>query len=346
MKTPLTIVTAASSNHSRCLKNLLWSIEKSGWNARVMVWNIGLNAAELQELDECIASLKIMAVRKDFDFSKYPPHFQMDDRNRGWFAWRASIMAEEFRQAQGVVAWFDAGNLVCGNQKSLCDETLLAGIYLPRQGKLKVKDKLDAQTYDALDAHPHLEKIMRDPCQMAFDTANPAARELIDRWEKVSMNTSLIAPSGAWLHSHNPDAILSVLAYQVAAIHGLRLHESKFIYHHQDHLDFNQMKFMLTGEIVPRYEWSVRKPFSRNQKPSHAAVPLAMPRTKWPEYITAIAAQKIEGECGAGDTVERMIGKFGSEEFRAWFAEKRGVMAAQCRCAEWKTRWNIRFAYK
>ena len=48
--TMLTIVTGASSNHFRCLRNLLDSIQRFEPTTRTIVYDLGLSPAELREL--------------------------------------------------------------------------------------------------------------------------------------------------------------------------------------------------------------------------------------------------------------------------------------------------------
>lgn len=70
-----------------------------------------------------------------------------------------------------------------------------------------------------------------------------------------------------------------------------------------------------------------------------------LPPADWPPYVTALAAQRVAGEAGAGDTAERVVGPFGSDAWRHWFAEEAGVMEPQCLCQLWKARWNALYQY-
>lgn len=65
----------------------------------------------------------------------------------------------------------------------------------------------------------------------------------------------------------------------------------------------------------------------------------------WPRAFKALAEQRIAGETGIGDTVERVVGKFDSDEFKVWFAEHFGVEKCTKGCAGWKAAWNARFTY-
>ena len=74
--------------------------------------------------------------------------------------------------------------------------------------------------------------------------------------------------------------------------------------------------------------------------------PAPLPETSWPPYIASVAAQRQPGEAGAGDTVARVIGEFGSEPWRLWYAEATGPLTPQCQCQMWRAKWNALYSYK
>lgn len=72
----------------------------------------------------------------------------------------------------------------------------------------------------------------------------------------------------------------------------------------------------------------------------------AISESLWPDWIKKISEQRISTETGVGDTVERVIGEFGSSEFRVWYAESTSVYQPTCKCATWKPIWNMIYAYQ
>src|SRR5581483_3934485 len=85
----LVIVTGASSNHFRCLKNLLHSIELFEPQSRTIIYDLGLTTDEVADL-----TTTGYDVRR-FGFDGYPPHVNIKVAN-GQYAWKPIIIAEEF----------------------------------------------------------------------------------------------------------------------------------------------------------------------------------------------------------------------------------------------------------
>lgn len=68
---------------------------------------------------------------------------------------------------------------------------------------------------------------------------------------------------------------------------------------------------------------------------------MAKKKFSWPVWARAIAAISKEGERGVGDTVERVIGKENSENFKAW-AKTAGF---DCNCDQRKEWLNVKYPY-
>lgn len=66
----------------------------------------------------------------------------------------------------------------------------------------------------------------------------------------------------------------------------------------------------------------------------------ALPQEQWPAWVLALAAQAVPGEVGLGDVVARVIGPFGSNDFRTWYADVTSVWNPQCQCQGWQPLWN------
>lgn len=78
---------------------------------------------------------------------------------------------------------------------------------------------------------------------------------------------------------------------------------------------------------------------------SPLSTPQPLPRAKWPGHIRQMAELQLPADRGVGDTVARIIGPFGSDAFKLWYAEVRGVWSKTCRCGEWHALWNARYPY-
>ena len=80
--------------------------------------------------------------------------------------------------------------------------------------------------------------------------------------------------------------------------------------------------------------------------PDFDTPPDPLPETRWPLYVAAVARRRLAGERGAGDTVARVVGAFGSPEWRRWFVDNAGVWSPTCRCDLWQPRWNLLYFYQ
>ena len=64
----------------------------------------------------------------------------------------------------------------------------------------------------------------------------------------------------------------------------------------------------------------------------------------WPPWAEVVAMQARPGEAGLVETLERVVGSFGSEQFKVWYAEVFGVFKP-CPCARLRARWSVLYAY-
>src|SRR5262245_24467877 len=120
----LTIVTGASSNHFACLKNLLFSLSMFEGDSRILVYDLGLDAAELAEL-----AAGGHEVRK-CDYDRYPPHVNLANQ-RGAYAWKPIIVEGALREFGGMLLWLDAGNLIHARLDRVRSVLNTTGFYSP-----------------------------------------------------------------------------------------------------------------------------------------------------------------------------------------------------------------------
>ena len=63
---------------------------------------------------------------------------------------------------------------------------------------------------------------------------------------------------------------------------------------------------------------------------------------QWPLWARTVAALKQEGESGVGDTIERLIGRHNSIEFKVWYKKTFG---RDCGCSGRKEQYNRKYGY-
>lgn len=353
----ITIVTAASSNHFRCLNNLLWSINEREPRARVIIYDIGLSDEERTYLPSFVRHGEL----RKFDFTKYPAHFKLSE-NSGRMAFRPVIVHEVAKELGGIVLWLDAGCILTSGLQLFLLAVKKYGIISPTVPS-KLQAALHHSTHAALRViGDRLQKPMRDAGISCFDTSQPKVMQFIEHWRDVALNPTLTAPHGSEKRTHRQDAVFAALILE-SGLTPPPMFPHLPIMSHQDHVDLRHLKLFFSRPwfLKPESEWpakpkplppvqplnqrgysTVIKTVARSIAPK---VKASIPFDKWPDYIKEIAAKKIEGERGAGDTVERVVGKFGSAEFRIWYAERAGVMAGQCKCENWLPIWNSKYRY-
>jgi hypothetical protein len=68
-----------------------------------------------------------------------------------------------------------------------------------------------------------------------------------------------------------------------------------------------------------------------------------IPRKAWPDWVKNFAdAHASDDDKGFGDTVERTIGKCGSDAFKKWYLL---VTGKKCGCGARKDKWNAIYPY-
>jgi len=216
---PLVIVTGASSNHFRCLNNLLHTIDVFEPESRVFVYDLGLTGAERRQLRDQGRELR------RFPFEQYPPHLDLRN-NFGHYAWKPVIIADVLKETGGRVLWLDAGNLLesplTAIKQALADQGIVSPISL---GSL------------ARWTHPGTLRYLRVPHSwyhrpnrkggiVGFNARFPSARELVRRWRQYALIPKCIGPAGSNRSNHRQDqSILSVLVYRAQQRYRFKLED-------------------------------------------------------------------------------------------------------------------------
>lgn len=221
-----TIVTAADTSHFQPLQNLLWTISHFLPDAKVIVYDLGLTAAESGSMHSGSAPyvLKDWQLRK-FDYSQYPSYFNLKT-NSGFMGFRPVVMDDVAHEiGSGSLLWLDAGTQLRGFPSQLLSTP---NVYSSCVTTTTIKEKLLSGSYTALGVTPDLltQKI-NDPGVCSFNLDNPQALALLDKWKQVTLNPNCTAPTGANLRNHNPDAVWAVIYRQAANTNGWTLNYKK-----------------------------------------------------------------------------------------------------------------------
>lgn len=252
MNTPLTIVTAASSNHFRCLQNLLWTITKFEPTARVIVYDLGLTPAEHALLQDAPPFYLANWDLRTFNFTQYPPHFDMS-ANGGRMAFRPVALAETpyelatLNPQPSILLWLDAGCQLREPLNAIRACIMTNGIYCPcSPGTIEECLYPSENCYASLSVTGDLLPLpIRDAGICGFDISKPAVMSLINRWRSVALDKTCTAPEGSTRKTHRQDAVFAVLLNQAAKANGWKLEGKKLrgLVYKQDTVTLKETKF-------------------------------------------------------------------------------------------------------
>jgi hypothetical protein len=241
MTPQLTIVTAADSSHFQCMINLLWTISRYAPTARVVAWDIGLQAQETALLNNVPPFYLSNWQLRTFDFSQYPFYFSLA-QNSGFIAFRPVTMAAAAYEFGGMVLWLDADCQLRQPISEILAMIKKQGLYCANV-KSNIGSKLSPS---ALPVTPELSaQSVADPGICGFDIDQPQIMALLDHWKTVTMDARCTAPNGATLQTHNPDSVWSVILHQSATANNWELNYDRLpgIMKGCDRLSLSETKF-------------------------------------------------------------------------------------------------------
>ncbi|MEZ5830708.1 MAG: DUF1647 domain-containing protein [Dongiaceae bacterium] len=217
---PLTVVTGASSNHFRCLCNLLSSIDRHEPGTQVIVYDLGLQEEEARRLRGQGRTVRT------FEFDRYPPHFGRTANLTLPYSWKPVIVHDLAGEFPHAILWLDAGDLVHERLDRVRAELASVGIYTPTS-RGTIADWTHPLTLKRLNAGPEIGHVRnRNGAIVGFGTTE-RAREILLAWRDAAMNEGIMLPDGWTRELHRGDqAVLSVLIAQARQRQAFQLADS------------------------------------------------------------------------------------------------------------------------
>ncbi|WP_343070059.1 DUF1647 domain-containing protein [Aminobacter carboxidus] len=227
----MALVTASDSSHARSLLNLLASARQHEPTTSVIVYDLGLTADQRASVTDLGCELR------RFDFASYPAFVDIHN-SAGQYAWKPQIIRTVAQERPGIVCWMDAGNIIAEPLLQLRRETERFGYYsASSSGTLGAWTHPDMLRYLGLPAGWKSEAANLNGACIAFDTRNPLATDLLERWANLSLIKECIAPHGSDRSNHRQDqALLTVLAHMA----GCRAKASKKLLGYRIHQDVEE----------------------------------------------------------------------------------------------------------
>lgn len=207
---PLTIVTGASQNHFKSLKQFLSTVDTSRFTC--YVYDLGLDKSAVTELTQTFT-----IQMRTFDYSKYPPYFNIHV-NAGEYAWKPAIIFEVMSEVQnGLLLWCDAGNKIHDRYlRRLREFTTQQKIYSPSSDGT-IKQWTHQKTLDWFSIpsdSPLLQLNNKNGAILAFNINESSVREFITSFIECAKQKECIAPDGSSRQNHRQDqAVFTILYY-------------------------------------------------------------------------------------------------------------------------------------
>jgi hypothetical protein len=220
VKSKLIVVTAASSNHSGALRQMLESLRRL--DARVECYDIGLTAEEARALPHWDGFFY-----HRFDSAAYPAYMNTAS-NAGEYAWKPVIVADVIERVRSSgdrsdVLWADAGCYFHALQPMADRLEATRGLWVRRSAGV-MREWTHPLMFEYLGVNPqeYGDKRNADATLVGFavGTAAAADREAVYRnvilpWKACALDKDCIAPRGSSRKNHRQDqAVLSYLVHR------------------------------------------------------------------------------------------------------------------------------------
>jgi hypothetical protein len=220
----ITIITGASENHIKSLKQFLGTLQNVSIPYQCYVYDLGL-------IEETFNSLKKLYpdfIYKHFDYSKYPEYFNINV-NAGEYAWKPAIIEEVSKEIEGVILWCDSGNKILSSLKHLYNIIECQGIYSPvSSGNVSNwTHQLTLDFFGINNSNIIMNYQNRNGACLGFDTRKKEVKEFISKFSLLAQTKSCIAPEGSSRLNHRQDqAVFTILYYH---FFGERMTENSYI---------------------------------------------------------------------------------------------------------------------
>lgn len=203
------IISASDNTHQKSLYNLLNSISQYEPNAKVTIFDLGMNSDFLVMLVNKFPSVEFVR----FPFEKFPSYYYIKIE-AGSYAWKPAAI-ELAKPWNETVLWLDAGNLLTGKLTFLRKSVQKYGFFSPYSTGY-IEEWTHPKVLSSMDVDPSLLEARNLAANViCFSSSNKRASGLVEEWILASKNKDLIAPDGSSRLNHRQDqSLLTILAYK------------------------------------------------------------------------------------------------------------------------------------
>ena len=201
------LVTAANGAFSRCLLQLLLSLERSGQASglQVIVFDLGMSKPQRQHLIDRFSWIDL----RDPELNDGPEHLSQ----LASFAWKPTLIARVLEESDAPLLWLDSACVVTGSLEPIWQHLHQHGVWSPFGGGSRMDYRTHPGMLDYLKAgEPERGARFRSACTCAFDPAHPIALEVVRLWRELAWDPQALLPDGCCNANHRYDqSLLTVL---------------------------------------------------------------------------------------------------------------------------------------
>ena len=209
-KQDLVIVSGADSSHFKSLLQFIRSALRYEPWSQILIYDLGLTKAEAG----FIRSEFPRVVTRVFDYSKYPPHFNIKIE-AGRAAWKPVIIHDVLKEFYKSVVWLDAGCVITQPLYRVRSIARKNGFYAAF-ARGAIKDWMHPQMVEYMKVGDDvLDRRILASTVVAFNHKNAKAMMLVEKWKQLALVEKYTAPPDANVNNTRYQSIMACLAYQL-----------------------------------------------------------------------------------------------------------------------------------
>ena len=216
------LVTGASQNHYKSLVNMVLSFmkfHKNDEDYKIIVYDLGICKEDWDRLLQFFSRYTNF-VAETFDYSKYPPYFDINV-NAGEYAWKPVIIDDVFNKYKDITLWMDAGNLLVNRLDNINGLISKNNIYSGYSGSFgdSIKKWTYPTTIEYIGAFESGYDITtcqgRNGACVGFNYHVEYVRQFVEEYKNYALVKECIAPQGSSRANHRQDqSVFSMMFYK------------------------------------------------------------------------------------------------------------------------------------
>lgn len=206
------VISGASQNHYLTLHQFIsHAVAKLNLLKHTLViYDLGIRKEDWDKLLFKYKGSKI--IWKKFDYSKYPPHFNIDV-NSGEYAWKPALIWETHLENENdLLLWMDSGNIIKNDLSDL--ENIIKTNYIHSSVTMgDIKMWTHPQTIKLMKPKRLTDENRNGAC-MGFNGEIKWIKDLLKDFFTCACDKNIIAPHGSSRKNHRQDqAVFTILYY-------------------------------------------------------------------------------------------------------------------------------------